>query len=111
MNITRIWIGLISSLFMACGALAAINEAGTWSAPTNGLQARLTFVERPKLNGTRFLVPYLELKNVRDLAHPMDVQCDSRHLQIELVDAEGRVVRDGSTLPRSGPVPDLSTVS
>jgi hypothetical protein len=110
MNTIRVSIGLIAALFMAGGVSAATNEADTWSTPTNGLQARLTFVEKPKFNGTRWFVPFLELKNVRDLANPMEVQCDSRHLKIELVDAEGKVIRDGWSLPRSGPVPDLSTV-
>jgi hypothetical protein len=31
------------------------NEANTWSEPINGLQARLTLEERPKVNGTRLL--------------------------------------------------------
>ena len=75
---------------------------------TNGLQARITLVERPKNNGTRWLVPYLELRNVRDLANQMEIQCNSHHLKIELVDANGKSMREGWSLPRSGPVPDLS---
>jgi len=75
---------------MAGRVWAATDETDTWSRPTNGLRARLRFVEKPKLNGTQLLVPFLELRNVRDLAHPMEVQCDSRHLKIELVDADGR---------------------
>jgi hypothetical protein len=110
MNFTPISVGLIAALFMAGRVWAATDETDTWSRPTNGLQARLTFVEKPKLNGTRLLVPFLELRNVRDLAHPMEVQCDSRHLKIELVDADGKSLRDGFSMSRSGPVPDLNTV-
>jgi len=72
MNFTPISVGLIAALFMAGRVWAATDETDT--CPTNGLQARLTFVEKPKLNGTRLLVPFLELRNVRDLAHPMEVQ-------------------------------------
>src|SRR6266480_6002005 len=111
MKATRIAAGLILALVMASrvsGATPA-GESDTWSVPTNGLQARLTLVERPKINGTRWLVPYLELRNVRDLAHPMEVQCDSDHLKIELVDADGKSI-GVSGLPRSGPAPDLSGI-
>ena len=79
MNVIRISIGLTAALFMLGCVSAATNEADTWSGPTNGLQARLTFVEKRKFNGTRLLVPFLELKNVRDLAHPIEVRCDSHH--------------------------------
>ena len=81
MKATRIAVGLTVALVTAGrmpGATTA-GESNTWSAPTNGLQARLTLVEKPKLNGTRWLVPYLELRNVRDLAHPMEIQCVVRN--------------------------------
>jgi hypothetical protein len=66
MNITRISIGLVAALFMVDRVSAATNETDSWSALTNGLQARLTFVEKPKVNGTRLLVPFIELKNGRE---------------------------------------------
>ena len=111
MKASRIAIGLTVALVTAGrvpGATTA-GESNTWSVPTNGLQARLTLVEKPKLNGTRWLVPYLELRNVRDLGHPMEIQCDGHHLKIELVSADGKPIRV-STGERSGPVPDLSRV-
>ena len=61
-------------------ALQKLNEADSWSAPANGLQARITLVEEPKEFGTRWIVPYLELRNVRDLAHPLEVRCDRQHV-------------------------------
>jgi hypothetical protein len=67
-------------------------------------------VENPKLYGTRWLVPFLELRNVRDVGNQMEVQCDSRHLKIELVDSDGKVIRDGWSLMRSGPVNQLTTI-
>ena len=111
MKATRIAAGLILALAMAgrVSGAAPAGESDTWSVPTNGLQARLTLVERPKINGTRWLVPYLELRNVRDLAHPMEVQCDGHHLKIELVDAEGKPI-SVSAMDRTGFVPDLSKV-
>ena len=74
-----------------------------WSEAVNGLQARLELVEGEKINGTRRLMPYLELRNVRDLGNQMEVNCDYRHLKLELVDANGSPLRDGWSSPRSGP--------
>ena len=86
------------------------DDADSWSKPTRGLQARITFVEKPKINGTRSIVPYLELRNVGDSAYLLKVRCDTGHVKFELVDADGKAVRDGSTLPRSGPHPDPGTI-
>src|SRR5438067_25703 len=97
----------MSSVLVAAGVAAAPpHDADTWSKPVHGLQARITLVEKPKINGTRSLVPYLELRNVGDSAHPLKVRCDGGHVAFELVDADGKAVRDGWTLPRSGPHPD-----
>ncbi len=111
MKASRIAVGLTVALVTAGrvpGATTA-GESNAWSVPTNGLQARLTLVERPKINGTRLLVPYLELRNVRDLANPMEIQCDNHHLKIELVDADGKSI-GVSGLPRSGSAPDLREI-
>jgi hypothetical protein len=81
-----------------------------WSEAVNGLQARLELVERGKLYGTRWLVPHLELRNVRYLANQMEVNCDNRHLKVELVDANGSPLRTGSSLPRSGPTTELNVI-
>jgi len=35
------------------------DDADTWSQTTRQLQARVKLVERPAINGTRSLVPYL----------------------------------------------------
>ena len=86
------------------------DDAATWSKPTRGLQARITLVERPKYNGTRSIVPYLELRNTSSNADPLKVRCHTGHVYFELVDADGKVVRDGSTLPRSGPHADPGTI-
>src|SRR5215207_8126710 len=90
---------------------SAKDDAGEWSKEVNGLQLRLKLVEKGKLYGTRWLVPYLELRNVRDLANPMQVNLDYRHLKVELVGADGEPVRSGQAMVRSGPTPEPGTVS
>jgi hypothetical protein len=113
MNTKRFLTGLslaVALLAFGYQTTSITNEIDSWSPSTNGLQARITLVERPKNYGTRWLVPYLELRNVRDLANQMEVLCDNHHLKIELVDENGKLIREGRLLPRSGPAPDLSTV-
>ena len=113
MNIVKILVGVFTAMNTTIIAFAATttNELDAWSVATNGLQARLILVERSKENGTRWLVPYLELRNVRDLANQVEVQCDRHHLMIELVDADGKVIREGWLYARSGPTAELSTIS
>src|SRR5437867_6369656 len=107
---------LLVGAVVACAVIVAgtssaapANDDESWSKPLRGLQARITFVEKPKINGTRSLVPYLELRNVTTSAAPLKVPCG--HVKFELVDANGKTVRDGWTLPRSGPHADPGTVS
>jgi hypothetical protein len=104
---------LAASLTISAGRLKAVSSSvGTnqWSQDTNGLQARLVLVEKEKLYGTRWLVPYLELRNVRDLSNQVEVNLDGRHLEIELVNGDGEPVRSGWSLSRSGPTAELNTV-
>ncbi len=86
------------------------DDAASWSKPTRGLHARIALAEQPKINGTRSIVPYLELQNVSGNADRLKVRCDTGHVKFELVDADGKAVRDGHTLPRSGPHPDPGTI-
>ena len=67
-----------------CSSASATNETDAWSAPVNGLQARIALVEKGQEFGTRWIVPFLELRNVRDLANPMEVRCGGPHIQFEL---------------------------
>src|SRR5262245_59523866 len=103
----RFAVPLLLMLFaLAPGTLSSafsVSANDEWSEAVNGLQARLDLVEREKKYGTRWLVPHLELRNVRDLGNQMEVNCDYRHLKVELVDANGSPLRIGSSLPRSGP--------
>jgi hypothetical protein len=82
-----------------------------WSKAVNGLQARVVLVEKAPSNGTRILHPYLELRSVSDSAYPMKVRLAGAHVKFALIDAEGKAVNDGWSLPRSGPHADPGTVS
>src|SRR5579871_5772502 len=92
-------------------AAAPPDGAGSWSGTARDIQARVTLVEKPRVNGTRSLVPYLELRNVGSSAYPIKVRCGPGHVKFELVDADGRAVRGGDSLPRSGPHAEPGTVS
>ena len=77
----------------------------------NGLQARVALVEKPRSNGTRILHPYLELRNVDDMANPLKVRLGGANVKFALLDAEGKLVDAGISLPRDGPHTDPGTVS
>jgi hypothetical protein len=99
--------GLVSML----AAAESPEDAETWSKTARDVQARITLVEKPAINGTRSLVPYLELRNVGSSAAPIQVRCGGDHVMFELVDATGKKVREGWTLSRSGPHADPGTIS
>jgi len=102
---------LSAAVTLGAAPAAPPDDADTWSKTTRDLQARITLVEKTAINGTRSLVPYLEMRNVGSSAHPLKVRCGGGHVKFELVDATGKVVRDGWSLPRSGPHADPGTVS
>ena len=105
-----------SAVALVCGCLFATSlcaddtEASTWSDPVNDLQARLVLVEKPRVLGVRWLVPYLELQDVRNYPNAMHVDCDERHLKIELVDKDGNVFKTRMSGSFSGPASALSEV-
>ncbi len=107
-----IFLFAASLALLSAGQRAASTheDEGEWSQEVNGLRARLKLVEKGKLYGTRWLVPYLELRNVRDLDNQLEVNLDSRHLKVELIGADGAPVRSGSTFPRSGPTAELRAI-
>jgi RNA polymerase sigma factor (sigma-70 family) len=88
-----------------------VKPSDDWSKAVNGLQVRVVLVEQPRPNGTRMLRPYLELRNVGDTAYPLKVRLGGAHVKFALVDADGKTVDDGQSLPRNGPHPDPGTVS
>lgn len=82
-----------------------------WSPTVHGLQARVVLVQKAKVAGTRKLVPCLELQNVSDNGEPMHINCDKPHIKFELVDANGKMIRDGALEDRSGPHSDPGIIS
>src|SRR5262249_22282281 len=88
-----------------------LKPSDDWSRAVNGLRARVVLVEKPRSNGTRMLHPYLELRNVDDMAYPLKVRLGGAHVKFALVDADGKVVDDGQKGARDGPSPDPGTIS
>jgi hypothetical protein len=97
---------------LVCSAPAAAgppDDGQKWPDAVNGLQAKLTLVQAEPVNGTRQLVPYLELRNASDSAYPLKVRCG--HAKFELLGLDGKPVRGGQSLPRDGHHPDPGTVA
>jgi hypothetical protein len=98
-------------LLGASAAAAPPDDGQKWPEAVNGLQAKLMLVQAERSNGTRMLIPYLELHNATTSAEPLKVGCGGGHAKFELLGLDGKPVRDGTTLPRSGPHPDPATVA
>jgi hypothetical protein len=103
-------IACLLLIMIDAGTAFSISTDDGWSSTGNGIQSRLTLVQEQEHNGTRWLVPYLELRNVREAINQMEINCDRNHLKIELVNAKGEPIRSGWIMPRSGPPPELNTV-
>lgn len=101
----------VAALVVVGSPLVALADDGNvWSEPADGIEARITLVERGRAYGTRSIVPYLELRNVADSASPVKVRCGGGRVKFELIGADGKVVREGWSLPRSGPHADPGTI-
>lgn len=112
-NLPRtIWIRI--GLAVLLTSIPAMSHGGSpvtegWSAYENGLKARVSLEQRAKFNGSRKLAPYLELKNLSQLANPVRVRCDEQHVTFDLVDAEGKVL-DPTPMPLDGISPEIETI-
>lgn len=107
-----IWISI--GLAVLLTSIPAASRGGTpvtegWSIYENGLKARVSLEQRAKFNGTRKLAPYLELRNLSQLANPVRVRCDEQHVTFDLVDADGKVL-DPTSLPLDGISPEIETI-
>ena len=91
---------------------ASDDKGDNWSESSKGVVARINLVERTAVNGTRSIVPFLELRNIGDVGNPLHIPCGRENVKFELVDKDGNVVRDGSSsaLSRSGPHADPGTI-
>ena len=101
----------LTFLLSTCARGGPPDDGQKWPEPVNRLQAKLTLVQAEPSNGTRKLVPYLELRNASDSAYPLKVRCGGGHVKFELLGLDGKPVRDGHALPRSGPHPDPGVVA
>ncbi|WP_428303643.1 hypothetical protein [Lacipirellula sp.] len=86
-------------------------SVGKWSEVSGGIQARLSLAETDRVNGTRMLVPYLELRNASDLANPIKLRCGSENVTFELLDKKGKPSSCKRATERSGAYSDPGTVS
>jgi len=83
-----------------------------WSKTTRELQARITLVEKPGINGTRSLVPVPGAAQRRQFRRPASgFAAAGKNVKFELVDADGKVVREGWLLPRGGRHADPGAIS
>ncbi len=75
---------------------AQTTPADGWSAPVNGLQARLALNRTRVFNGTTMIVPQLELRNVSQVINPLHFVWDTPELKCTVAD------KDGNALPNAG---------
>jgi hypothetical protein len=77
---------------MAISTIGAAEPDAGWSKPSNGLQARLAFTKTEEFNGTPYIVTYLELRNVSDIANVLEVPLKIESIAFELRDEKGKIV-------------------
>ena len=105
--VTYFITALLFVLFAA--TVSSVSKDNDWSPAVNGLQVRLSLGEAKNHRGTRRIVPYLELRNIRDLVNQMEVNCDRHHLKVELVNKNGEPIQR-ETPPASGLSSELNTI-
>src|SRR5260370_30362853 len=67
-------VTVLASLFFSAFPQATTGNDDTgWSSPVNGLQAPLSVARGQALNGTPLIKTHLELRNLADLAHVMEL--------------------------------------
>lgn len=91
MNPSRLLLSFMLLHCLAAISLAADADEG-WSKVENGLQARLSFSKTEGINGTPYIVTYLELRNVSDVGNVMEVPLKIESIQFELTDENGKTV-------------------
>lgn len=98
-------LAFLTAFLLLAGTAAA--QAPTtqpaWSAPVNGLRARISLKPSEVLNGTLIIVPYLHLQNTSDIGNAMSLPWMRAHLAARMVDGEGREL-ESFRGPRSGPM-------
>ena len=98
------WAGRVEAEPVVIAVKAAdAEEAGSWSPPINGLQARLSVARKEPFNGTPMLAVYLELRNVSDRAAVMEVPLDTDKVRFTVTDSADKPIP-----PTSGPYDELT---
>lgn len=85
--------------FAAPGAASTIPMAtGAWSQTVDGVQGRLLVAPGGIINGTKLPNVYLELRNVSDLANPLNIYYgNGEGVRLEVIDSKDkRILRDNS---------------
>ncbi len=85
------------------GRAPAADDDDSWSPAVNGLQGRLSFASKGKVNGTPIIATYLELRNATDVADTMEIPWDHRKVEFTVVDANGKALA-----PADGPFDGIS---
>lgn len=84
---------LCTLLLVTAASASAKTTTGPWSDAVNGVQGRVSISEDPKYNSTRIVAVYLELRNVSNLANPIEIYFDPiRIFKCELIDSNGKSV-------------------
>jgi hypothetical protein len=98
--VTIRWTCFVATLLAPLAVSA--EKAEDWSRPEHGLQARLSFASKETINGTPIVVPYLELRNVSDVA--MEIPLKPDRIEATVLDA-ARKPLEPATGPYDGPEP------
>lgn len=95
---------IVGTLCLAClclpmAGLAASEETGAWSPVVQGIQGRLIVSQGEKVNGTWLPHVYLELRNVSDVADPVNIYYgNGEGLRCEVMDSQNKKLADEMTL-------------
>jgi hypothetical protein len=70
-------------------------ESRAWSEIVDGIQGRMWVSKSDTLNGTQLTDVYVELRNVSDVANPIEIYYDTLHpiLSCEVADTKGHTIQ------------------
>ena len=98
-NIILLFWGLACFSFPVAGLAAPVTASilppvtGAWSQTVDGVQGRLLVAPGYKINGTMLPQVYLELRNVSDLANPLDIYYgNGAGVELEVIDSQNKKV-------------------
>jgi hypothetical protein len=90
------FLAIVVALSWSADASAGgADEPGAWSKPVNGLQARLCFTRKEKLNGTPIIITYLELRHASNDADVIELPLDGKEVAFDFT----VTASDGKSVP------------